>query len=107
MRFVLVALLAAIAAPAFAADLPTLPSTGADAHPTAPDWKGLYVGSGVSLSAFKGAKGQEIVDKICATCWREWIPMGTKVINELRLPLSDPMAQKMYDQHMMEFLNLH
>jgi Fe-S cluster biosynthesis and repair protein YggX len=32
--------------------------------------------------------------------------MGTKVINELRLPLSDPQAQKIFDQHMREFLNL-
>jgi Fe-S cluster biosynthesis and repair protein YggX len=32
--------------------------------------------------------------------------MGTKVINELRLPLSDPQAQRIFDQHMMEFLNL-
>lgn len=55
---------------------------------------------------FKGTLGQEIFQKICADCWREWIPMGTKVINELRLPLNDPQAQKLYDQHMMEFLNL-
>lgn len=55
---------------------------------------------------FKGPQGQEIFEKICADCWREWIPMGTKVINELRLPLNDPQAQKLYDQHMMEFLNL-
>jgi len=55
---------------------------------------------------FKGAQGQEIFEKICADCWREWIPMGTKVINELRLPLNDPQAQKMYDQHMLEFLSL-
>ena len=55
---------------------------------------------------FKGAQGQEIYEKICAACFREWIPMGTKVINELRLPLNDPQAQKIYDQHMMEFLNL-
>ena len=32
--------------------------------------------------------------------------MGTKVINELRLPLNDPQAQKIYDQHMMDFLTL-
>ena len=32
--------------------------------------------------------------------------MGTKVINELRLPLNDPQAQKLDDQHMLEFLNL-
>lgn len=55
---------------------------------------------------FKGPQGQEIFEKICADCWREWIPMGTKVINELRLPLNDPQAQKLYDQQMMEFLNL-
>ena len=55
---------------------------------------------------FSNAQGQEIFEKVCADCWREWIPMGTKVINELRLPLNDPQAQKLYDQHMMEFLNL-
>ncbi len=32
--------------------------------------------------------------------------MGTKVINELRLPLSDPQAQKIFAQHEKEFLNL-
>ena len=44
--------------------------------------------------------------KSCADCWHQWIRMGTKVINELRLPLNDPQAQKLYDQHMVEFLNL-
>lgn len=55
---------------------------------------------------FKTALGKEIFDKVCNDCWREWISMGTKVINELRLPMSDPSAQRVYDQHMVEFLNL-
>jgi Fe-S cluster biosynthesis and repair protein YggX len=55
---------------------------------------------------FSNALGKEIHGKVCADCWREWIGMGTKVINELRLPLSDPQAQKVFDQHMIEFLNL-
>jgi Fe-S cluster biosynthesis and repair protein YggX len=55
---------------------------------------------------FRNEQGKLIYEKICADCWREWIGMGTKVINELRLPLSDPQAQKIFDQHMMEFLNL-
>lgn len=55
---------------------------------------------------FSNAQGTLIQEKICADCWREWIGMGTKVINEMRLPLSDPQAQKIFDQHMMEFLNL-
>ncbi len=55
---------------------------------------------------FSNAQGKEIQSKICQPCWQEWIKMGTKVINEMRLPLSDPQAQKIFDQHMREFLNL-
>jgi Fe-S cluster biosynthesis and repair protein YggX len=55
---------------------------------------------------FNNSLGREVHGKVCADCWREWIGMGTKVINELRLPLSDPQAQKVFDQHMIEFLNL-
>ena len=32
--------------------------------------------------------------------------MGIKVINELRLDLSDRRGQEMFDQYMKEFLNL-
>jgi len=55
---------------------------------------------------FRSPFGQEIQEKICSHCWREAIAMGTKVINELRLPLADPQAQKLWDQHIREFLNL-
>jgi Fe-S cluster biosynthesis and repair protein YggX len=64
------------------------------------------VGPKLPRPPFRNAQGQLIFEKICAACWREWVGMGTKVINELRLPLADPQAQKIYDQHMMEFLNL-
>jgi Fe-S cluster biosynthesis and repair protein YggX len=55
---------------------------------------------------FRNDQGRMIQDKVCSPCWKEWIGMGTKVINEMRLPLADPQAQKIFDQHMMEFLNL-
>jgi Fe-S cluster biosynthesis and repair protein YggX len=64
------------------------------------------VGRKMASAPFSSAQGKLIFEKICADCWREWIGMGTKVINELRLPLHDPQAQKIFDQHMMEFLNL-
>jgi Fe-S cluster biosynthesis and repair protein YggX len=64
------------------------------------------VGRKMASPPFSNAQGKLIYEKICADCWREWIGMGTKVINELRLPLSDPQAQKIFDQHMREFLNL-
>ncbi len=55
---------------------------------------------------FKGTLGEQILSSICTECWREWIPMGTKVINELGLQLSDPRAEAVYDEHMKEFLQL-
>lgn len=64
------------------------------------------IGRKLASQPFSSAQGKLIYEHICADCWREWIGMGTKVINELRLPLHDPQAQKIFDQHMMEFLNL-
>jgi Fe-S cluster biosynthesis and repair protein YggX len=55
---------------------------------------------------FRNAFGQEIYENTCANCWKEAIAFGTKVINELRHPLADPQAQKMWDQHIRDFLNL-
>ncbi|HSV13761.1 MAG TPA: Fe(2+)-trafficking protein [Tepidisphaeraceae bacterium] len=55
---------------------------------------------------FKNPFGQQIFENTCADCWREAIGLGTKVINELRLPMADPQAQKIWDQHIREFLNL-
>jgi Fe-S cluster biosynthesis and repair protein YggX len=53
---------------------------------------------------FKGELGEKILATVCESCWKEWVGMGTKVINELRLPMFDPQAQEMYDKHMKEFL---
>lgn len=55
---------------------------------------------------FKGPLGEQVLASICADCWQEWIHMGTKVINELRLDFSNPRDSDTYDQHMREFLNL-
>lgn len=54
----------------------------------------------------RGPVGQFIYDHFGQHTWREWIGQGTKVINELRLDLSDPRAQKAWDQNIREFLNL-
>jgi Fe-S cluster biosynthesis and repair protein YggX len=64
------------------------------------------IGAKLAKPPFRNPFGTEIYEKICQPCWREAIGMGTKVINELRLPLSDPQAQKVWDQHIREFLNL-
>jgi Fe-S cluster biosynthesis and repair protein YggX len=64
------------------------------------------VGNKLPGPPFRTDFGREIYENICTDCWREAIGMGTKVINELRLPLADPQAQKVWDQHIREFLNL-
>ncbi len=49
--------LSALAAPALAADLPSLPTLAQNAAPTISDpWQGFYVGTGVSASFAKGLK---------------------------------------------------
>lgn len=64
------------------------------------------VGAKLARPPFRSPFGQEIYDNTCTLCWKEAIGMGTKVINELRLPMSDPQAQKVWDQHIREFLGL-
>jgi len=55
---------------------------------------------------FRGPLGERVWDSVCQTCWREWVSVGTKVINEMGLPLANPQAQQIYDEHMIEFLQL-
>ncbi|MEM8872715.1 MAG: Fe(2+)-trafficking protein [Planctomycetota bacterium] len=64
------------------------------------------VGRKLARPPFRNRLGAIIHEHISQESWQEWIGMGTKVINELRLPLSDPKAQEVFDQHMIEFLNL-
>lgn len=55
---------------------------------------------------FKGPLGERVWANVCPTCWNDWIHMGTKVINELRLNFAIPQHAEAYDQHLCEFLNL-
>ncbi len=55
---------------------------------------------------FKGELGERVLNHVCEPCWREWVGVGTKVINEMGLALSSPQAQQIYDEHMIEFLQL-
>ena len=55
---------------------------------------------------FKGPVGQWIYENISRETWDAWIGQGTKVINELRLDLSQDKDAQAYDQHMYEYLGL-
>jgi Fe-S cluster biosynthesis and repair protein YggX len=64
------------------------------------------IGRKLEKPPFRNQFGKDIFENTCTSCWSEAIGMGTKVINELRLPLTDPQAQRVWDQHIREFLNL-
>jgi Fe-S cluster biosynthesis and repair protein YggX len=55
---------------------------------------------------FGGELGAKLQNAVCNPCFQEWVAQGTKVINELRLNLTEKSAQDVYDQHMREYLNL-
>ncbi|MGD1916985.1 MAG: Fe(2+)-trafficking protein [Phycisphaerales bacterium] len=55
---------------------------------------------------FKGPIGQWIFENISKQTWEDWIGQGTKVINELRLDLSQDKDAEAYDQHMYEYLGI-
>jgi tetratricopeptide (TPR) repeat protein len=51
--------------------------------------------------------GQRIYASVCADCWDYWLKnLSIKVINEMRLDLSDERAAETYDQIMRETLGL-
>ena len=55
---------------------------------------------------FKGPLGRFIYDHFGQQTWQAWIAQGTKVINELRLDFSNPQHHEVYDQYMMEWLQV-
>lgn len=54
----------------------------------------------------RGPLGQLIFENFGQTTWNEWIGQGTKVINELRLDFSNEEHQRVYDQYMLEWLQV-
>jgi Fe-S cluster biosynthesis and repair protein YggX len=54
----------------------------------------------------RGKLGKFIFDHYSQETWREWIGMGTKVINEFRLDFSNDEHQKVYEHHMLEWLGI-
>lgn len=51
--------------------------------------------------------GRRIYESVCADCWQYWLrDVSIKVINEMRLDLSDERSSEIYDQIMRETLGL-
>ncbi len=89
-----------------------LPQTGAAAAPAAPtgdftDAKTGKPGTRLPRPPFRGPVGEWIAERISQESWNEWIGLGTKVINELRLDLSKDEDSAVYDYGMRRFVGLN
>lgn len=54
----------------------------------------------------RGPMGQFIFDHYGQITWNQWIGQGTKVINEMRLDFSNVAHQDLYEEHMLEWLQV-
>lgn len=50
--------------------------------------------------------GKEIQEHVCVGCYREWINMSVKLMNETRMDTTDPNQQALWIAQMKLFLNL-
>lgn len=64
------------------------------------------IGQRMVALPFEDQVGAFIMENISQESWDEWIEMSIKVINELRLDLGELKGQKVYEEHMRDFLNL-
>lgn len=64
------------------------------------------LGTQLERPPFRGPVGTWIHQHISAESWREWIAQGTKVINELRLDLSNDDDAETYDKYMRDYLGI-
>lgn len=64
------------------------------------------IGQKLDFNPFGDEIGAYIQEHISKESWDAWMEMSIKVINELRLDLGDPEAQRLYDLHMRDFLHL-
>jgi len=61
---------------------------------------------GLEKSPMPSALGDQIRSSVCQGCWKEWMTLSTKVINEHRLQLFKPEHRQILEQQMKLFLNL-
>ncbi len=53
-----------------------------------------------------GAIGLSVQQHVCPACWREWLGMQVRVINEYRLMPAEPQHYEYLLSQMRTFLNL-
>jgi len=61
---------------------------------------------GLPRPPLPGPLGQAFLENVCASCWREWLGMQVKYINEYRLSPMDPKHYEFLLEQARAFLKL-
>ena len=61
---------------------------------------------GLTHAPYPGLLGQCIYEHVSAEAWHTWQEMEIKLINELKLDVTDEASAKILDDKCIEFLNL-
>ena len=59
---------------------------------------------GLTFQPYPGELGEKIFNEICQEAWQHWLTHQTMMINEKRLSLIDPAAQKYLAEQMELYL---
>lgn len=81
-------------------------TAAASASPGFIDAKTGRPGTRMTKPPFRGPVGAWIGERLSVESWNEWIGLGTKIINELRLDLSKDADSAVYDYGMRRFVGL-
>lgn len=59
---------------------------------------------GLKQPPLPGPFGQKIFEQISHQAWEDWLLEQTRIINELKLKMFEPQAQKTLQEHAQKFL---
>ena len=62
--------------------------------------------AGLDQAPLPGRVGELVRDQVCAACWREWLAMQIKIINEYRLSPVEPRHFDFLLAQLKAFVNL-
>lgn len=85
---------------------PPPPATVPSSSDQIRDRKTGQPGTRLPRPPMRGPLGQIIYEHYSLETWRQWLMIGTRLINELRLDFSNPQHQELYDRYMMEYLGI-
>jgi Fe-S cluster biosynthesis and repair protein YggX len=63
-------------------------------------------GDSLASPPMGGQIGETILQKVCSTCWNEWVGDQMRFINHYGLQMADPDDRRKLMQVMKEYLNL-